>query len=93
MRDWRSPPDSRNSGPARAHHQEGLSRIVGLLARGDGSPAARSQAAYSAGFIASHMGDDGATLALAEQALAEAQAGSDRLGEIRARRVISDCVF
>ena len=75
------------------YHQEGLSRIVGLLASGDGSPALRSQAAYRACFIASQMGDDGATLALAQQALAEAQAGSDRLGEIRARRVISSCLY
>jgi predicted ATPase/DNA-binding SARP family transcriptional activator len=72
------------------HHQEGLSRLVGLLATGAGSPAVRSVAAYGAGFITADTGNDLHARALWEQALAEAQAGDDRLGEIRARRVLGD---
>jgi tetratricopeptide (TPR) repeat protein len=70
-----------------------LSRLVGLLADGRGTASVRSQAAYRAGFIASDLGDDAQTLALAQQALTEAQAGADGIGEIRARRVISSCLF
>jgi predicted ATPase/DNA-binding SARP family transcriptional activator len=76
------------------HHDEGLSRIVDLLARATGSPAARSEAAYTAGFLASNViGDDARGIELWEQALAQARAGDDRLGEVRARRVLSTCAF
>ena len=76
-----------------AHHEEGLSRLVGLLASGAGSADARSEAAYTAGFIAEDLGDDDQAVALWEQALAEALAGGDSLGEARARRMLSLCDF
>jgi predicted ATPase/DNA-binding SARP family transcriptional activator len=76
------------------HHHEGLSRIVELLASGVGSPAARSEAAYAAGFIAANVvGDDAHGIRLWEQALAEAQRGGDRLGEVRVRRVLATVAF
>jgi predicted ATPase/DNA-binding SARP family transcriptional activator len=73
-----------------AHHAEGLSRTVGLLG-GGGSAAARSEAAYCAGFIAFDMGDIKQSDELFERALTEAQIGGDRVGEVRARRVLSEC--
>jgi predicted ATPase/DNA-binding SARP family transcriptional activator len=76
-----------------ARHEEGLSRIVGLLSTGAGSASVRSEAAYFAGFIASDLGDDDQTLDLAEQALAEAQAGGDGVREAHARRVLCSCIF
>jgi predicted ATPase/DNA-binding SARP family transcriptional activator len=76
------------------HHHEGLSRIVELLASGAGSPEVRSRAAYAAGFIAANvMGDDARGVSLWEHALTEAQAGDDRLGEVRVRRVLATCAF
>jgi predicted ATPase/DNA-binding SARP family transcriptional activator len=76
------------------HHDEGLSRIVGLLDSRSGSAHARSEAAYSAGFIAYNtIGDEAHGFSLFEQALAEAQAGGDRIGEARARRVLGPLVF
>ena len=76
------------------HHDEGVSRIVGLLDRGSGSAHARSEAAYAAGFIAyNSIGDEAHGFRLFEQALAEAQAGGDELGEARARRILGSLVF
>ena len=76
------------------HHDEGLSRIVTMLDSGAGSLSARSEAAYAAGFIAANfVGDVAEGVRLWEQALAEARAGADRLGEVRVRRVLSTCEF
>jgi tetratricopeptide (TPR) repeat protein len=76
------------------HHREGLARIVELLDSGSGSHQVRSEAAYAAGFIAANvMGDDARGISLWDQALAEAQAGDDRAGEVRVRRVLATCAF
>ena len=76
------------------HHDEGLSRTVAMLDSGAGSLSARSEAAYAAGFIAANVvGDVAQGVRLWEQALAEARAGADRLGEVRVRRVLSTCEF
>ena len=72
-----------------AHHQEGLARSLGLLGCGGSAPA-RSEAAYCAGFIAFDVGDNHLSDELFERALTEAQTGGDRVGEVRARRVLSE---
>jgi predicted ATPase/DNA-binding SARP family transcriptional activator len=72
-----------------ANHEEGLTRLVGLLDGGAGSAAARSEAAYRAGFIVSYMGDDEQAIKLLEQALDDAVAGCDRPSEARARLVLA----
>ena len=68
-----------------AHHQEGLSRTIGLLDVAGGSAPARSEAALCASFLASEMSDNAYADRLEEQALVEAQEGGDRCGEVRAR--------
>jgi non-specific serine/threonine protein kinase len=72
-----------------ANHAEGLARIVRLLHARSGSAHARSQAARCAAFITDALGDSDQTLALREQALAEALAGADRANEVRARDAIA----
>ena len=75
-------------------HDEGLTRLVGLLATGGGSAPARSEAAYAAGFLAANiLGDTGRGLELWRQALDEAAAGADRPGEVRARRILAICAL
>ena len=76
------------------HHEEGVSRIVGLLDSRSGSAQARSEAAWSATFIAYDMiGDEAQGFSLFERALTEAQAGGDRLGEARARWILGPLNF
>ena len=75
-------------------HDEGLIRLVGLLATGGGSASARSEAAYAAGFLAANiLGDTGRGLELWRQALDEAAAGADRPGEVRVRRILAICAL
>ena len=76
------------------HHVEGVSRIEGLLQTGRGSAQARSEAAWSFAFIAyDAIGDEAQAFSLFEQALTEAQAGGDRLGEARARWILGTLNF
>lgn len=76
-----------------AHHDEGLTRTIDLLNSGAGSTAAQVTAAYAAGFIASEIGDDNHGVRLWNQALQDAQAGNDKLGEMRVRRVLCTCAL
>jgi predicted ATPase/DNA-binding SARP family transcriptional activator len=78
---------------ADGHHEESLARLETLLAGGQGSAAARSEAAYAAAFIADELGDADRGIELFRQALEEAQAGGDRLGEARVRRALCLVAF
>ena len=73
---------------ADGHHQEALERADALLGRDAGSAPARSAAAYAAGLIAEDLGTWDRSLQLLTQALAEAHAGGDRVGEARVRRFL-----
>ena len=75
------------------HHQEALERADALLRRDAGSAAARSAAAYAAGFIADDLGTWDRSLQLWTQALEEAHEGDDRVGEARARRLLCSIAF
>jgi predicted ATPase/predicted negative regulator of RcsB-dependent stress response len=78
---------------ADGHHEESLARLEALLAGGHGSSAARSEAAYAAAFIADELGDADRGVELFRQALEEAQAGGDLLGEARVRRALCLVAF
>ena len=89
--DCGSSPGSTSYGRMRPTTQKACRRTGALLDGGGGSAAARSEAAYCAGFIAFDMGDNAQSDELFERALTEAQDGGDRVGEVRARRVLSEC--